>query len=190
MQQSDIPAVVQLHRTVLGHTLNARVGAWFLIHLYEQLLSADNNGYGFVYKEQGQVLGFVSVCLDYVALNKRIVDSFSWQKKFKLAWYMSTHPKKIVQFWRKMQFGTLLQSLLPQPTPYVLTLGVDIHQQGKGIGKYIMQAVEDYFRQHACSVYYLDTEEANAPAVAFYKKNGFTVVDVKDGNVIFQKIVS
>jgi len=35
LTQQDLPAVVRLHRTVLGHTLNSRLGASFLAKIFK-----------------------------------------------------------------------------------------------------------------------------------------------------------
>ena len=50
-----------------------------------------------------------------------------------------------------------------------------------------MQTTEQYFKNNNHSTYFVDTEKTNEKAVGFYKEIGFTVEEIKDGNVVFSK---
>ena len=188
MQRADISDVVSLHQTVLGHTLNARIGNWFLGYLYTKTQQSENNGKVFLYKdEDNKMVGFVSVCLDYKKLNKYVTKHLSFSQKVHLTFHLMHHPKQLLELFKKIKFGKYLENLLTHPAAYILTLGLDNQQQGKGVGKQLMQTTEQYFKNNNHSTYFVDTEKTNEKAVGFYKKIGFTVEEIKDGNVVFSK---
>lgn len=179
-----ISEVVQLHSTVLGYTLNAKIGTWFLKKLYHTTITANNNGTGFVYIEDNKVLGFVTLCSDYEQLNASIMSSISFPEKMKLGWYFLTHFWTVPTLIKRQLFSRYIARNLPQPYPSILTLGVAEHQQGKGIGKQLMEHVKQHYAASNVRNYYLDTEISNDAALQFYQKLGFREIANVYGNVI------
>ncbi|MDP3970715.1 MAG: GNAT family N-acetyltransferase [bacterium] len=186
LKKESISKVVDLHKQVLGHTLNARIGSWFLEKLYEETMLAKENGRCFVSFEDEKVVGFVSICLDYEALSSRIMSSLTLVQKIKVSIFMGSHFWLIPDFFKKQLFSRYIKANMPQPYPMVLTIGVDSNQQGNGIGKQLMHEVKTSFRKHNLTEFYLDTEETNEQAIGFYKKIGFDEIARKYGNVVLQ----
>lgn len=179
---TDVPSLVQLHQQVLGDTLNARIGRWFLTYLYEQLLAQPDIANVLVAKSDNTVVGFISATINYAQLSKILMAQLSIQQKSKIIIFLFTHPKSLVEFYKQRRFGQYIQHHLPSPLPYVLTLGVDANQQGKGVGRLLMDAI---VAQQ--SILYLDTKSNNAVALRFYERYGFRELDRKFGNVLLKR---
>lgn len=188
LTQEHLSAVVALHQRVLGHTLNARVGRNFLYKLYQATITHRPNGAGFVVTDdQHTIIGFITCCLDHQALQQYIMTCLGWRDYAQLLWFFFCHPWFIGTVLRRQGFDQYLLRHFPQPLSMVLTLGVDPHHQGKGLGRKLIAAVDTYMRQQQCTSYYLDTEVTNQTALHFYHTIGFMTVAQCYGNVIMRR---
>jgi ribosomal protein S18 acetylase RimI-like enzyme len=177
-----VKPVVQLHRHVLGDTVNAQVGEWFLTYLYRQLLHLPRLAKAWVAVEDDQVVGFVSLATDYQALSTTLMQQLSFVSKIRAGLFFLVHPKLAWQFLQQRRFGNYLKTAVPAHSAYVLTLGVATNQQGKGVGRLLMDAAT---RQLADRYpIYLDTKVDNHQAIRFYERYGFQIIDSKLGNVL------
>lgn len=57
-------------------------------------------------------------------------------------------------------------------------LAVDSHYRKKGIGRALMEELEQRLRSKGCLKYYLLVKEGNQEAMAFYKQMGCSVMDL------------
>lgn len=186
LTEEHLTATIALHRQVLGDTLNASVGTWFLTKLYQQLLKYQPNSFCFVYLQDKQVLGFISGCSDYTTLNTQMMASLSLTDKLHLGVFFICHPWKITALLHQLRFGNYLKRILPQPNSYILTLGVAAHTQGQGIGRQLMNYVKNTLLTAHQPSLYLDTKTTNTQALRFYQKNGFTVIGEQYGNTLLR----
>jgi ribosomal-protein-alanine N-acetyltransferase len=60
---------------------------------------------------------------------------------------------------------------------HVITIDVLPEARRSGQGSELMQAVEERLRLAGCSLVYLETAVDNAAALAFYKRQGYTIVN-------------
>ncbi len=177
-----VTQVVQLHRQVLGDTVNARIGEWFLNYLYQQLLLQTQFAKAWVAVEDGTVVGFISIATDYQQLSNSLMQRLPLTSKVRAGWFLLIHPGLAWEFLQQRRFSSYLQTQLPVQCCYVLTLGVAASQQGKGIGRLLMDAVVAQSSNH-CPIY-LDTKADNHQAVRFYERYGFQIIDRRSGNVL------
>lgn len=57
---------------------------------------------------------------------------------------------------------------------YIDDLCVDKECRGQGVGKALFEAVRAFARKHGCDTLTLNVWSCNAPARAFYERNGFS----------------
>lgn len=181
LAEDKVEEVVRLHQKVLGDTLNAQVGFWFLVYLYRTLLAYPQLATILVAQEDNHIIGFISVTKDYARLSTILMTQLSIRQKLIVIVFLFTHPKLLLEFNKQRSFGQYIQQHLPSPLPYVLTLGVDLNQQGKGVGRLLMDAVVAHH-----PTLYLDTKTNNTSALRFYERYGFQELDRRFGNVMLK----
>lgn len=64
-------------------------------------------------------------------------------------------------------------------TAFITVIGVLPDYQGKGIGKFLLDLVQDYAIEKGLSYLELEVDKVNTSAIRFYRKNGF-VVSISD----------
>ncbi len=184
-QPKDLRDIVKLHQAVLGYTLNAKIGDWFLIYLYDSLLKQPELNIVLVAKEGDKIIGFISATTDYGATNRYLMESLALKDKITIFWFILSHPNRLIEFIKQRQFSSFLLYQFTQPLCSILTLGVDQHQQGKGIGKKLINTLITVLRPHGVQRVMLDTKQNNTQAIQFYKRYGFKEQDRIFGNLIF-----
>ncbi|MFH1456496.1 MAG: GNAT family N-acetyltransferase [Patescibacteria group bacterium] len=184
LTEEYIDRVVILHKKVLGHTLNSKIGSWFLKKLYYQTLNNKKNGFGFVYIENKQILGFISFCIDQKKLSRQIKQNISFYEKIKILTFLITHPNLLNKFIKNILFENFLTTNFQKPYSTILTIGVHPNTQGKGIGKQLIIKCQEVLKNNNVNTLYVDTEITNKNAIKFYKKIGFKEIKEKLGNVI------
>lgn len=63
---------------------------------------------------------------------------------------------------------------------YVINLTVEEGQRRKGVGSLLMQYIINRAHEYGCNRIVLDVRKDNYPAIAFYKKWGFTTAGCSD----------
>jgi len=71
--------------------------------------------------------------------------------------------------------------------PMLIAIAVDSSARQGGIGRALVQAVDDFFRQLSQPFYYLDTRVENITARAFYQRLGFVEHERRGRNLILVK---
>jgi GNAT superfamily N-acetyltransferase len=72
--------------------------------------------------------------------------------------------------------GELLGSFYAQPTGpqvYLGMLAVAPEKQARGVGKFLLQAAEDYGRQHGCTVAKMTVISVRHELLAYYERQGY-----------------
>ena len=178
--------VVTLHKEVLGHTLNSRIGTWFLRKLYLQTVLSSENGICYIFKEDSKILGFISLCRDHHRLDREIRESLSFQDKYRTGLTILAHPSLWAGLVRQLLFSRYLRTTYPGLYPLILTLGVAKNQQGQGVGSLLIQKAVEVSREWGVRELFVDTEVTNAAAITTYQKNGFQRVSVQYGNILLK----
>jgi len=66
-----------------------------------------------------------------------------------------------------------LLELIPSKRGNVLELVVENRYRGKGVGKMLMESIEDYFKQNGCTVLGVEVFSPNKNAYLLYSKLGY-----------------
>jgi ribosomal protein S18 acetylase RimI-like enzyme len=183
----DLPAIAELHRSVLECSLNSHLGLRHLAFVYDfARRDADSVVLGAYLHDA--VVGVVSATLDTGRLQRQMVSSMSARQWVGLVSRVSLHPHLLFEIMgEKARFG--------QPTMYdgkavisCLT-AIAVHPQytRMGIGKALVALVDEFFRSRSCSAYRLDTRADNVVASKFYLRLGFVQVEQRGPDVIWIK---
>jgi ribosomal protein S18 acetylase RimI-like enzyme len=88
--------------------------------------------------------------------------------------------------WRKAQVIAGSVSIDSTEVEAVLTaIVVDRHIQGRGIGRALVEAFEEYLRKSGVFAYRLDTLTKNERAIRFYRELGFVEVARRADSIVF-----
>jgi len=94
--------------------------------------------------------------LDYYLRHKSAICLVAWEGK-QLRGFILGHPEA-------RGFG------------HIITLDVDASARRSGLGSRLMSALEQRFVASGCNSSFLEVAVNNRPALAFYKKHGYTVL--------------
>ena len=186
LEEQFLDAVVAIHRSVLGDTLNSRLGTKHLAILYKVMLH-DPNCFVAVALYNARPIGFVSGTLKMDATKSLIFRSASLAHWAKVALRLISHPGLLLDFWHGIKIGRPVVWQNTAVEPILTTIGVEARFQALGIGKDLVSALEDFFLARGVPVYKLDTLESNQKARRFYSARGFVQVDKRADSVILIK---
>ncbi|MCX7847881.1 MAG: GNAT family N-acetyltransferase [bacterium] len=181
-----VGAVVALHRAVLGYSLNALLGPAHLAAVY-RITAAMPSACVRVAVEGEDLLGAVSATLDEERCAREILRMLPLSQKLSMAAQLSVRPA----CWRALMAARRASKpvvINGQAVRACLTsIVVDPAHHGKGIGRALVEAVEEFMRQHGVKVYRLDTRASNTGARAFYARLGFVEHEQRGCDIILVK---
>lgn len=189
LTESTIGSVVELHRRVLGHTLNAQIGSDFLRRLYVATNSSIDNGFCYIFMDENRVLGFISFCLDHARLETEIMGSLRFKEKAMIFRSLLCRPWLLPVLLRQQLFSKYVGRHYSQPYATILTLGVSPDAQGRGIGRKLVDVAREAVRRRGAEELFVDTEETNVQAALFYRNYGFQQVAAKYGNIVLRAAI-
>lgn len=191
MLPNHIPEVVELHLSVLGYTLNAKLGLRHLNHLYRVILQEQQNGLVLVSLDNnGRVDGFISACRDLQKIEVAINKSFAFLNYCIITGYFFHHPGDLRKLVSHYLFSRHLRLKYPSPFASILTLGVDPYKQRSGIGRLLICELVRYFAGSSVRTLYVDTLVTNYKAIHFYEKQDFNPLETVWGNLILAKKIA
>lgn len=189
LDEGCLPDVVRIHRNGLGYTLNSRLGDRHLGFLY-RLMAADPQSFVGVALQGQKAVGVISGTLDEDQLKARLMRSMSARGLLKFASHLILDPTLCIPWIQGLIIAMPVEHE-GLKVPAVLTaLAVDGSQQGRGVGRVLVEALEAYYGAHLVRVYRLDTLQTNAQALRFYRGMGFLEVTRRAGSVILTKAVA
>ena len=98
-----------------------------------------------------------------------------------LAWYMNRSRAFTLVAESEPLGGEIIGFVVAESDPsgagHILTLDVSPAEQRRGVGSLLLNAAENRLLQETCKAVLLETAVNNAPAVAFYKRHGYAVVE-------------
>ncbi len=165
-ENSELAEIVKLHQAVLGHTINSRIGDWFLLKLYQAVL-ADPSSVLLKAVDGSQIVGLASATKDLADLNKKIKKQYNFQDYCRIALFFLLHPLAVRQFGQSILLHRYLATLA-QPYPTILTIGVNPNCQGQGVGSKLMQNINSFFV--GSKSFFADTEEPTLKLIIFIRK--------------------
>jgi ribosomal protein S18 acetylase RimI-like enzyme len=184
LEEADILRVVALHRAVMGYSINALLGDRHLAFVY-RVTAALPDVFVRVAVDDGTVVGAVSAVLDEHRTARTLWHHMSWGKRCLVALRLLGSSACWRALWRARCAS---QPVVVDGVPVnacLTSIIVDPIAQGRGVGRILVGAVDDFMRQHALVQYRLDTRVANRIARAFYTRLGFCEHEWRGSDIIF-----
>lgn len=186
MEKADIQTVVELHRRLLGDSVNSRLGPGHLAYIYE-VASEDPSSMVMVAHQQGVCAGVVSATVDPEELKRRLLRRltvFGWMKLF---FNILRHPSALAAWFDSRDLGRPVIYAGVEVKPCITAMAVDNRFRNAGIGRALVSSVEDFCRCKGYSAFRLDTREKNEVSRIFYKKLGFVEIEKRGKNIMLVK---
>ena len=137
--------------------------------LYERII---NDEILFVLKDNGKIIGFVSCAMDTGRLYKRFLmkNLFQVLPYFLPKIFSLSFVKKVLET-LTAPFKTKVEK--EKEIPELLSIVVSSEVQARGLGKLLLDALEEELRKRGVEEYKVVAGEKLVAANKFYRKNGF-----------------
>ena len=180
--------VIGIHQAGLVYSLNSRLGTGHLAYLYDSMRRDPDCHVG-VALADGRPVGVVSGTLNAARLKSRLMRSMPAQRMAAIAVRMLVQPWLIVQ-WIRERGGEAPLQLDGREIPAELTaIAVDASLQSRGVGRQLVDDLEQFFTKYRVARYYLETLVENTAARAFYGRLGFEEIARRGNSLVLLKAI-
>jgi ribosomal protein S18 acetylase RimI-like enzyme len=176
MEQGDIPSAAKIHKEVIGFSLNSKLGLDHLRNLYEVTLK-DPYSSIYVAHRENHVVGVAVATLDPDHLQKKLLHHFTLTKKLRI----------II---RLLSLNSAVIFKGKSVVPCLFVLAVDNDYRRAGLGRLLLENVEQFMRNNNCYTYQANAIEGNNVARKFYIKLGFIEVEKRGRHTVYVKELS
>ena len=179
-----IDEVIRIHLAGMGYSLNSRLGRDHMRFLYQTIASYPG-GYAGVALEGDRPVGVVTGVLDLAKFTSGLLRKMPVTRIATTAVRLLSKPA-LLREWRKGQVIAAPVFLGGAEVRAVLTaIVVDPAIQGKGVGRALVEAFEQFLRTAGVLAYRLDTLIKNERAIRFYRDIGFLEIARRAESIIF-----
>lgn len=189
LEEKYIQDIVRIHRTVLGYTINSRLGDKHLAHMY-RYMSQNPECYTGVAFDDDTPVGIISGTVNMERTKSGLLGSLKPKQWLNIALKTIREPSLIAEWQKSNVIGRQVCFDGRAVDPILTSIGVDPNYQGKGVGKQLIGVLEKFFVLRKIGIYHLDTLSINHHARAFYKNLGFQEVDTRSDSVILVKRIT
>lgn len=166
--QKDYRRIAELHSTSITTGFLSTLGADFLSELYKAM-HAQNKACLLVAETENDVCGFIAGTIDTKGLYKSVLLKNWYQFLFPLVRF-TFNLKVISQSFETLNYGFRKEkdSIPNMCSAELLSVAVDTNVRGKGIGKELVESLEDYFSRNNITHYKVVTFSKDQNANKFY----------------------
>jgi ribosomal protein S18 acetylase RimI-like enzyme len=186
LTEEYLDSAVRIHQASLGYTFNSRLGLGHLRFLYE-VMCADDHSYVAAALQERRLVGIVSGTLDADRLKSRLLQAMSASRAVRTALSLILRPWLVIPLWQGNIVARPVHMDASEVVPILTAIGVDPLFQGRGIGRQLVAALEEFFDRNGVHSYRLDTLQHNKGAREFYGRLGFCEIANRAGSTIFVK---
>jgi len=171
-------SIANIHLNTLDGSFLSKMGFRFLTSLYSFLICKE---VVLVSLENENVTGFVSFSSDSSKMMKKffIYSPFCIIRIIGIVISSPVFIKRIAETFTvlfKLKTTQTKMGKVDLPSAELLSISVDPTCQKTGIGKQLLQALEDHLRENSIKKYKVIAGSTLESANSFYKKNGFILV--------------
>lgn len=177
---------VRIHLAGMGYTLNARLGAQHLRRLYATM-SDDTSCFVALATLAGRPAGVVSGSTDADEFTARLLASLPFTHLLQIALKMLRHPSFLKLWWQGREIGKPVMGIEGEIRAVLTAIVVDHGARGKGVGRALVDAFEDFLRDRGVETYKLDTRLENRRAADFYEGLGFVEAARRVDSIVYVK---
>jgi ribosomal protein S18 acetylase RimI-like enzyme len=186
LRAEDIAAVANLHAAELQYSFNSKMGANHLACIYRAMSALPGCFVG-VASDAGVPVGVVSGTLDVRSLKPAILQSLGWRGKLRMIGGVLRRPSAASTLLGEMKSRPPVKVGNREVNACLTAIAVAASHRRKGLASQLVTALEEFFRAHGVSHYWLDTIAENTGALVFYQKLGFTEVTRLGRTVVLLK---
>jgi ribosomal protein S18 acetylase RimI-like enzyme len=189
LEKRHIDGVVDIHKSQLGYTLNSRLGHRHLAFMYG-FMADHPNSCVIVALEGDKPVGVVSGAAEMEKTKSEMMLALPARLWLNILLDFLKNPSLIGEWQKGNDIG---RQVLVNETPVdaiLATICVASEFQGLGVGRRLVNALEEFFNQRGVGVYRLDTLIENTGARNFYKTLGFVEVGTRRDSVLMIKRIS
>jgi len=190
LDEQHLSAIVDIHQSVLGYTLNSQLGKAHLASMYSYM--ARSPGCCVLVAFDGETpIGLISGAVDFDQVRLGLLREFTPQKWATILLAMVKNPLLIGEWIKSSVVGKPVFFSKDIVNAILTTIAIKIDWQRRRIGKLLIGSLEEYFLSQRVKVYRLDTLVSNDEARSFYKKIGFQEVERRaDSVVLIKRIIN
>lgn len=169
LNQKDLDDIVKIHLETLSEDLLPQLGEKFLIKFYKYINNSELEEIFFI-KDQDNLLATCIISYHPNTLLRRVLKNTFIYFIYSFAINILTNKKLFISVFKIFFNKTIFVSQSPEIV-YIFTNPIF---QGKGIGKNVIEKVENALRNKKINKYYVKTlNDKENKAINFYLKNGF-----------------
>lgn len=188
-QETDIPAVVDIHQSVLGYTFNSQMGRMHLAAMYRSMLTSPDCCVQVAY-EGATPIGLVSGTLDVDRTRREIIKNFALRNWINMLLVLIRKPSLIDEWIKGNAIGKPVHVANRPVTAFLSTIAIRSDRQAMGVGGRLIHALEEFFLQRGVEIYRLDTLCTNNGARSFYARLGFREIEQRADSVVLVKRIA
>ena len=170
LQREHAARVAELHCAALAGDFLPSLGQGFLTVFYEGVLDLGV-GFGFVAIEDGRPVGFVLGSADTSVLFKRVVASRAVMLGLRAIPAVIRKPALVANVLETFLYPGK-EDAVPEKAELVV-IGFDAAYRGRGLGRGLVNALNDAFRAQGVQSYKVTVLQENLGANSFYRALGF-----------------
>jgi len=168
MEQRDADDVAKIYIEAIDTGFISNLGLKFVSRLHKEIAKSDT-GFGYVWVENGKVMGFITGCTDILKLYKSIIK--------KWIYFLFPLLKHITEFLTiKKMLQTMFYPAKVKDTygkAEILAVGLKEEYEGKGIGLELMGRILEEFKKRGIKRVKVLAYDKNVVANNYYVKAGF-----------------
>jgi GNAT superfamily N-acetyltransferase len=181
--------VVRIHQDVLGYTVNSLLGRAHLASIYS-VMAQEKRCYVGVAQVATCPVGVVSGALNLNETTQLMWHSLTPIRAARILLGLAKKPALIAEIRKSQVIARPVRIGAETVEAILTTIAIAKPDQGKGIGKILVQSLEAYFVQNGVHTYRLDTLIENHGARRFYQAAGFVEVETRLDSIILIKRIS
>ena len=171
-EQKDIEGIVAIHCDAFDGFFLTSLGSGFLKFYYSSFICSKET-VALVAEEEGKVVGFSAATMMCKGFNGRLIKQNLPDFCILSLKLLFTNPRALIRLAKNL---TKKGSMVEDDEDYaeLYSIGVDSHQQGKGIGKKLLTSTEEAMKEKGVKRLSLTTDyNNNEGAVGFYHSMGY-----------------
>jgi len=168
---SDLDAISDIHMDSITGSVSVLMGKKFVKNLYQTLFNDDNSTI-LVYKENNELIGFITYTTDFRKTNEEIKTKFSLSQMLIFLLKVTTNIHTMKLFIQQFLFHLYFPNHRIQGYIFIFTLAIKSRYRKQGIGTKLIKHIKIISRKSHSSIF-LDTAGSNQKAINFYQKAGF-----------------
>jgi ribosomal protein S18 acetylase RimI-like enzyme len=178
--------VVAIHMAGMGYSLNAQLGPDHLRYLYTRMAN-DPTCYVGVAVADSRPAGVLSGSVDATKFSSRLMRTMPIGRLARTAIHFALRPKLIGLWLRGNAIAQPVRIENAEIVAVLTTIVVSERAQGRGLGRALVAAFEDFLLGEAIFRYRLDTKIENEAAAKFYRSLGFIEVARRADSIVLTK---